>query len=281
MTKISVIIPCYNQEDYIAECLDSVLKQTFNDYEVIIVNDGSTDNSEDIIKKYTTQNNKIRLINQANQGVVVARNNAIDHASGIYVYPLDADDIITPDCLQKLYDVISTTNYRVVASEVCLFGKKSGFFRQPEFTKYQMYGLHECCVVSALFYKEDFRRFGGYKLDFNGYGGDDMDYWLNYIDNDYPMLRLPEVLFYYRIKETDKSFWKNYSKQEMLNRTKEKNMKLLKFHPKMRLWSFLYKLMHNNFTKLFYDSKIKYNRLQIKVLGLTVYKGKEISCNRL
>ena len=66
-----------------------------------------------------------------------------------------------------------------------------------------------CCAE-----EEDFEKFGGYKTDFNGYGGDDMDLWLNYVDNDYPMVRLPEVLFFYRIK-TEASLWRNYSKQEM------------------------------------------------------------------
>lgn len=77
MPEISVIIPCFNQGKYIAECLDSVLAQTFTNYEVIIVNDGSTDDSLKIIKQYTNKYKNFRLLDQSNQGVVFARNNAI------------------------------------------------------------------------------------------------------------------------------------------------------------------------------------------------------------
>ena len=94
MPEISVIIPCFNQEKYIAECLDSVWAQTFTNYEVIIVNDGSTDDSLKIIKQYTNKYKNFRLLDQSNQGVVFARNNAISKAKGKYIYPLDADDKI-------------------------------------------------------------------------------------------------------------------------------------------------------------------------------------------
>lgn len=274
MPKISVIIPCYNQEKYIAECLDSVLAQTFDDFEAIVVNDGSKDNSLDIIKEYASKHpDKIRYIDQQNQGVVIARNIAISQAKGKYIYPLDGDDKIAQDCLENLYNAISTTNYRVVASETRMFGKYSGYFWQPKFTKYEMYGCHECCVISALFYKEDFEKFGGYKEVFNGYGGDDMDYWLNYIDHGYPMLRLPEMLFFYRIKEDDESVWKNYPRNEMQNRIKYKNEQLLKYHPQMRIWSILYKIAHSKLARFFYRDKFRNGCRHIRILGITVYKG--------
>lgn len=104
--KISVIVPCYNQEKYIKECLDSLVSQTFKDYEVIVIDDGSTDDSAEIVNEYVKHNKNIRLIRQANQGVVVARNNAIKQAQGTYIYPLDADDKIAPTCLERLYYII-------------------------------------------------------------------------------------------------------------------------------------------------------------------------------
>lgn len=277
MPRVSVIVPCYNQARYVAECLDSVLDQTFKDYEIIIVNDGSTDNSEAVIRSYVKKYKNIKLINQPNQGVVAARNNAIAKAGGKYIYPLDADDTIAPQCLEHLHNVICATEYRVVASEAWTFGKRSGFYRQPRFNKYEMYGKHAKCVISAMFYKEDFIKFGGYRSDFNGFGGDDMDYWLNYVDNDYPMIRLPEVLFFYRAKARDESVWANYSQPEMKKRAKQTEAMLLKYHPKMYWWAVLYKATHSKFAKLFYRDSIKHNRRQIKILGVTVYRGKIIS----
>lgn len=277
--KISVIVPCYNQEKYIKECLDSLVSQTFKDYEVIVIDDGSTDDSAEIVNEYVKHNKNIRLIRQANQGVVVARNNAIKQAQGTYIYPLDADDKIAPTCLERLYYIISTTNNSVVASEVWMFGKCCGFFYQPKFTKYEMYGRHECCVISALFYKEDFEKFGGYKIDFNGYSGDDMDYWLNYVDNNLPMIRLPEVLFFYRTKSQEESLWKNYFKKELRERRLYKDTLLQRYHPKMRLWAILYKFIHCKFIKIFYRNNVKNNCRRIKILGITVYKSKFIDKN--
>ncbi|MBE6449510.1 MAG: glycosyltransferase [Alphaproteobacteria bacterium] len=75
--EISVVIPVYNTGKFLAECLDSVLSQTFQNLEVICVNDGSTDNSEEILAQYSQKDNRIKVINQKNQGVVTARNNGI------------------------------------------------------------------------------------------------------------------------------------------------------------------------------------------------------------
>lgn len=274
MTQISVIIPCYNQGKYIAECLDSVLAQTYTDYEIIIVNDGSTDNSLEIIAPYLEKNKNIKLINQKNQGVVASRNNAIRQASGKYIYPLDADDKIGKTCLEKLYRKITTSDYRVVASEVCMFGMRTGYFRQPKFSKLEMYGKHECCVVSALFYKQDFTDFGGYKMDFNGYSGDDMDYWLNYVDRNYPMYRIPEYLFFYRIKENRQSVWNNFSAEEFKKRHQIKEKMLLKYHPKMKPWIFYYKILHSKFIRLFLHIKFFKKHLYIKIFGIPIYKKK-------
>lgn len=270
MPTISVIIPCYNQAKYIAECLDSVLAQTFTDFEVIVVNDGSTDNSQEIVQAYVAKYPQVHLINQENSGISATRNNAMNEASGTYFYPLDGDDKIHPQCLEKLYKTITSTSYRAVGSETMLFGAADNILIQPKLSKYQMYGRHGGCVVSALYYKEDFERFGGYKEEFSRIGGEDMDYWLNYIDNDIPIYRLPEVLFYYRIKD-EKSHWNNYSKMELKRRMAHKAKRLAFYHPKMRFWYQLYR-MTEGLKKLFYQRKTNPNRCYYKFFGITVYK---------
>ncbi|MBO5441447.1 MAG: glycosyltransferase family 2 protein [Alphaproteobacteria bacterium] len=270
MPEISVIIPCYNQEKYIAECLESVLAQTFKDYEIIVINDGSTDNSEEIIKKYMQKHPEIKLISQENKGLVAARNTAIAQSSGKYFYPLDGDDKIHPQCLEKLYTVITSTKNRVVASNVKVFDKKDELFLQPHLTKYEMYGKHECCVVSALYYKEDFISFGGYKTEFSRLGGEDMDYWLNYIDRGLPIIRLPDILFYYRVKE-EKSYWQDYASKEMQLRMQQKLALLIKYHPQMRFWLLFYHISRK-LVRLFYRQKTKEQKIYYKILGITIYK---------
>lgn len=270
MPEISVIIPCYNQEKYIAECLDSVLAQTFTDYEVIVVNDGSTDNSAEIIKKYAEKYPQIKLINQVNQGLSATRNNAMKHALGTYFYPLDGDDKIDQCCLEKLYNMITTTSYRAIGCETMFFDMQNELLNQPKLTKYQMYGRYSGCVVSALYYREDFERFGGFKEDFSRIGGEDMDYWLNYIDKNLSIYRLPEVLFYYRLKN-EKSYWNSYSKRELKKRMKQKRQLLMRYHPKMRFWSNFYMIIET-VKHIFYRKRIKENRCYYKVFGITVYK---------
>ena len=87
---ISVIIPLYNKEDYISTSIKSIFKQSYNDYEIIVVNDGSTDKSVDIVKAFNDE--RIRIINQKNAGVAAARNKGIEEAKGEYIAFLDADD---------------------------------------------------------------------------------------------------------------------------------------------------------------------------------------------
>lgn len=95
--RFSIIVPVYNTEKYLKRCLDSISKQSFTDYEVIIVNDGSTDNSSNIISKYP-----YKVINQENQGLSMARNNGVKVSSGDYLIFLDSDDYIEKDLLKEI-----------------------------------------------------------------------------------------------------------------------------------------------------------------------------------
>lgn len=104
MPKVSVIIPVYNVEKYLSRCLDSLIKQTFSDWEAIIVDDGSTDNSSKIITTYSQQEKRIIMIEQKNQGLSIARNNGLKKAQGKYIYFLDSDDQIHPQLLEIAVD---------------------------------------------------------------------------------------------------------------------------------------------------------------------------------
>ena len=104
LPKISVIIPVYNVENYVSKCLDSIINQTYENLEIVIVDDGSTDKSGDICEYYAKQDNRIILIHQENQGLSMARNNALDIISGDYVGFVDSDDWISPDMYCALYN---------------------------------------------------------------------------------------------------------------------------------------------------------------------------------
>ena len=108
MKKVSVIIPVYNCSEYLDECFQSVENQTFSlsDMEIIVVNDGSTDNSLEIIQKYTQKHPDWVLVNQENSGLSKSRNNALDICTAEYITFLDSDDYIPRDAIENLYRCI-------------------------------------------------------------------------------------------------------------------------------------------------------------------------------
>lgn len=110
---ISIIIPCYNTAQYIDKCLESILSQNYQDYEIIIINDGSTDNLLAVLDKYK-ENPKIKIFSYQNQGVAQARNEGISKASGEYIMFVDPDDYITPNALQILYEETQKDQYDAI-----------------------------------------------------------------------------------------------------------------------------------------------------------------------
>lgn len=116
---VSIIIPVYNMEKYLDECLESLFSQTYSNIEVIILNDGSTDTSKDIIKKYMDKYENIIYIEQDNQGLSVARNNALKYINGEYILFVDSDDYLEKDCLEFVYRKAKETN-----SDMVIMGHK-------------------------------------------------------------------------------------------------------------------------------------------------------------
>lgn len=107
--KFSILIPVYNVDRYLSFCLDSICSQSYTNFEVIAVNDGSTDQSAEILRKYAKKDKRIIVIDSENKGVSAARNSAIQKASGDYIWMVDADDLIAPDALMTLFNVIEKT----------------------------------------------------------------------------------------------------------------------------------------------------------------------------
>lgn len=101
---VSVVMPSYNSEKYIAESIESILKQTYSDFELIVVNDGSVDKTKDIVREYIKRDNRVHMIEQRNQGVSVARNTGIEASKGEYISFLDADDVWDKDFLYSVME---------------------------------------------------------------------------------------------------------------------------------------------------------------------------------
>ena len=115
--KVSIIIPIYNHEKYLRECLDSVINQTMNDIEIICVNDGSTDGSLDILKEYANNDNRLKIVDKKNTGLGPSRNVGLDYISGEYVMFLDSDDMLRNNACEVAYGKIKESN-----SDILSFG---------------------------------------------------------------------------------------------------------------------------------------------------------------
>lgn len=125
MPKVSVIIPIYNVEKYVKQCLDSIINQTLTDIEIICINDGSSDNSINILNEYAQKDERIKIISQVNQGQGVARNNGIKVATGEYIGFVDPDDFIDLSMYEKMYKVAKSNDVDLIECTYRQYYEKS------------------------------------------------------------------------------------------------------------------------------------------------------------
>ncbi len=218
--KISIIIPTYNHGKEIAKCLDSVFAQTlistFNKvglrgiFEIIIVNDGSTDKTEEILKNYcrdalqcvsTADADKIKIINQKNQGAPMARNNGFKESKGEYVIFLDADIELRKDALEKMLDTLGNNPTCAYVYSDFKFGFKK--FKLFPFDGKKLRG-NNYIHTSALIRREAFPEKG---FDQTLKKFQDWDLWLTMLENGYTGVWIPEVLFTAKPRKNGMSEW--------------------------------------------------------------------------
>ncbi|MBR1605485.1 MAG: glycosyltransferase family 2 protein [Alphaproteobacteria bacterium] len=196
MTKVSIIIPCYNHGKYVDEAVASCLNQTYQDIEIIIVNDGSIDAmTNELLSHY--QKPKTRVITTQNQGLAMARNTGIQAAKGVYILPLDADDRIAPTYIEKAVKILDTNpKIGIVYCNAEFFGAQQGIWSLPEYSlATELNG--NCLFCTSLFRKEAWEQVGGYKKEMK-YGWEDYEFWLSLLEKGCEVYKIPEVLFYYR-----------------------------------------------------------------------------------
>lgn len=125
MIAISILVPVYNVERYLNQCLDSILQQTFRDFEVICINDGSTDHSLEIIKSFIAKDKRFKLIDKINTGYGHSMNQGLSQCQGEYISIIESDDYIKPDMLERLYTVAKKNNLDVARCNYYIFSKFS------------------------------------------------------------------------------------------------------------------------------------------------------------
>ena len=195
---ISVITACYNHGRFINEMLASVFSQTFEDYEVIIVNDGSTDDTAEILNKIN--HNKVRIIHTENLGPAAARNTAIKNARAKFIMNIDADDIAAPFLLEKAYKILcSEKNAGIVYCDAKQIGAGNNQIETGEYSRKAML-MNNRVISLAFFRKADWEKIGGYSNELI-YGMEDWDLWLSIIELGRDVLKIEDAKFYYRTYE--------------------------------------------------------------------------------
>lgn len=202
MPKVSVVIPCYNHGEFLPETLNSVHAQTFADYEIIVVNDGSTDEATVTLLQRLNMA-KTNVMHTDNHGVSAARNSGISEARGDYILPLDADDKIGCDYLELAVSLLdSRPEVGIVYCERLLFGELDGLAPLPEYDP-RLLLMDNCICPAALFRKVDWENVGGYSEKMV-YGWEDWDFWISLSELGRQVVKIPEPLFFYRVRKVSR-----------------------------------------------------------------------------
>ncbi len=214
---VSVVIPCFNYAHLLHEAVESIVNQTFKDWECIIVNDGSPDNTQEVanylIKKFPDR--RILYYEKNNEGVAEARNFGISKARGKYILTLDADDLIAPTYMEKAVKILEENKeISFVYADVQHFGNENRVY--PSFEWNSILETRTNYISSATFFrKEVWVKTGGFK---KGIGYEDWEFWINAIEKGFQGKRIPEIGHYYRTH--NQSRFRDDMTQDNINKAK-------------------------------------------------------------
>ena len=198
---VSIIIPCYNHGDYLPEALESLLAQSFSKWEAIIVNDGSSDNTEKVALFYVNKDKRFKYLYQENSKTSVARNYGIQKAKGLYILPLDGDDKIAPDYLSSAVEFLEKNpSYTAYYSLVEFFGAKKGVWNL-HYSSYKDELISNSIHISTVFRKSDCVAIGGFDETMR-IGLEDWEFFIRLLYPDKKIYQEPKVLAYYRTTNT-------------------------------------------------------------------------------
>ncbi|WP_338789120.1 glycosyltransferase family 2 protein [Metabacillus sp. FJAT-53654] len=218
MSKVSVVVPIYNAEKYLEKCIKSILNQTFKDFELILVNDGSIDNSLDICNKYEKQDKRIIVIDKKNEGSIVTRRKGIEAATSKFIMFVDADDWINIQMIQKMYkeivnhnvDIVVCNMYRVLGKGALIKDKnESWYFKEDKVYEKEeikkdiatayLHGHPFPPSLCGKLYKKEVLLSSGKYLNTIQFLGDDLFYNLDMLLKINSLKIIIDPLYYYRL----------------------------------------------------------------------------------
>jgi glycosyltransferase involved in cell wall biosynthesis len=198
---VSIIVPCYNQAHFLNESLISVLEQTYNNWECIIVNDGSPDNTESVAKIWLNKDNRFKYIYKENGGLSGARNSGIKISRGDYILPLDADDILDKSFLKRLLPELEKNKSLglVTCFSKFFLNNKENIIHElkPVGTTYHAILFENSIIATSLYRKSCWELVGGYDEKMK-HGFEDWEFWIAITKQGWTYKVVEEFLFYYR-----------------------------------------------------------------------------------
>ena len=198
---VSIIVPCYNQAHFLGESLQSVLNQTYSNWECIIVNDGSQDNTKSIADSWCNNDKRFKYLEKTNGGLSSARNAGITISKGEYILPLDADDILHESFLSTLVPELNNDDALAIVScySKFFFKNKENIVHElkPIGTTYHALLFENCLIATSLYRKQCWEDVGGYDETMKK-GFEDWEFWLAITKQGWTFKIIEEFLFFYR-----------------------------------------------------------------------------------
>ncbi len=202
--EVSVIMPCYNQAAYVTEALESLKKQTFTNWECILVSDGSRDNVAEVVNAFCMGDDRFIFLNTENGGPSAARNFGITQAKAAFILPLDADDKISANYIEECLNTIkSSPEIKLVYGAGEKFGLVDEIWNTKKYSwDALLFGnmIHNC----GMHRKTDWAKTGGYDINMRD-GLEDWEYWINLLDKNAHVVKLETIKLYWRIKSISRT----------------------------------------------------------------------------
>ena len=217
--KVSIVIPSYNQSQYLNSAISSAMDQTVKAHEIIVIDDGSTDNSLDLARSYIQEKN-VKVISQVNKGLASARNTGIMNATGDYILFLDADDMLVENAIERIAEVAKKTNADIVSPSLKCFG-----LAQDEIILMENPTIEDFKVANRVGYCSAIKRdvlleVGGYSPRMM-FGYEDLHLWFDLLSRGKKLVTVPEVLWLYRTKENSMIHEAKAHHEELMNQIKK------------------------------------------------------------
>ena len=257
--KISVIVPCFNQGIYLSEALESVLKQTLKEWELIIVDDGSTDNSAAISKKYSSLDNRIKYVYQKNAGPSAARNKGVALSQAPLIYFLDGDDWIDSTLLESGVNFMNANSMcKLYYTRAICFGSYEGEL-VLKYTSYKDLLVSNSIICASIIRRKDFDRIGGFDEELFGY--EDWEFFIRLLYHYDFIYQEPATLFHYRVSNNPNSVNLNAKKN-----SQEKTMYIYNKHIEK----------YNEYYNSPFYVTCQYNRLEKEINSILASKSYNI-----